>query len=287
MGKSYTRTSLGTEYNNRDCNRVFLITGAAGGLGRAMVIGLNYHEFRGIAADRDCDALASLANEVHQPNRLATVVADLANQGEISRLLANSREVFGHVDILINNAALGPNLISPNYLTNPVDVDEVSPESIRQFFEVNAIAPMLLAVGLIPEMRKNGWGRIINVTTSLPSMLRRGFVPYGGSKASLEAHSAIMAQDLESTGITVNVLIPGGAADTAMVPTQSGLDRAALIQPKEMVPPLLWLIGDAAPNGKRVIAGRWDNEAGKTPDHPAIRPVAWSIGGDATIMPGQ
>lgn len=270
-----------------DRSLIFLITGAAGGLGRAMVAGLIDHGFRGIAVDRNREALASVAEEVGQPDRLMAMVADLADQDSIDRVLWGARKAFGRVDILINNAGIGPNLIRPNYFADPVNVDEISPRVMRQFFEINAIAPMLLAIGLIPNMRKNGWGRIINVTTSLPSMLRRGLVPYGGTKASLEAHSAIIAQDLEGTGITVNVLIPGGPADTGMIPVELGLERAALIKPGQMVPPLLWLIGDAAATGKRVIAGRWDNEAGKTVDHPAIRPIAWPLGGDVTIMPAQ
>ena len=284
MGAARPQVLRRTDCRSGDVRRSFMMTGAAGGLGRAMVAGLIQHGYRGIAVDRDIDALRSLASEVDQPDRLVTIAANLASQEGIDRVLSDSIGTFGQVDILVNNAALGPNLIKPNYLASPAVVDEVSPQLIRQFFEVNAIAPMLLAIGLIPSMRRKGWGRIVNVTTSLPSMLRRGFVPYGGSKAALEAHSAIMAQDLEGTGITVNVLIPGGAADTAMVPAETGLKRAALIQPRQMVSPLLWLIEGEA-NGRRVIAGKWDGQAGKAEDHPAVRPVAWSLGDDVTIMP--
>jgi NAD(P)-dependent dehydrogenase (short-subunit alcohol dehydrogenase family) len=62
-----------------------------------------------------------------------------------------------------------------------------------------------------------GSGRIVNITMSLNSMIRRGFAPYGGAKASLEAHSAIMAADLEGAGVTVNALVPGGPAALAAV----------------------------------------------------------------------
>ncbi|MGC1294179.1 MAG: SDR family oxidoreductase, partial [Alloacidobacterium sp.] len=68
---------------------------------------------------------------------------------------------------------------------------------------------------------------------------------YGPSKAALEALSAIMAKDLDGTGVTVNVLVPGGITNTPMV-SESGLDRAKMIQPEVMTPPLLWLVSDAA-----------------------------------------
>jgi hypothetical protein len=90
-------------------------------------------------------------------------------------------------------------------------------------------------------MVKRGWGRIIRVTTSLGSMLRAGMAGYAGSRAALEAHTAVLAGDLAHTGVTANVLIPGGAANTPMVPLESAVDRAQLLQPEAMVAPALWL----------------------------------------------
>src|SRR3546814_14944473 len=94
-------------------------------------------------------------------------------------------------------------------------------------------------------MMRRKWGRIINVTTSLDNMMRPGMVGYGGSKAALEAHSAIMAGDLSGTGVTANALVPGGPANTAAVPLQAGLARAHLIQPEGMVPPRVGLCSQA------------------------------------------
>ena len=72
------------------------------------------------------------------------------------------------------------------------------------------------------------WGRIVNVTTSLGTMIRSGSPSYGPSKAALEAMSAVMAKDLDGTGVTVNVLVPGGVTNTGMVPHEIGLrPRAA------------------------------------------------------------
>ena len=91
-------------------------------------------------------------------------------------------------------------------------------------------------------------------------MVRKNFSPYGPSKAFLEAASRIWAQDLAGTGVTVNVLLPGGAVDTAAdvtgVPTPGRTFQPASV----MVPPILWLASDEsnAHTGERFVASRWD-----------------------------
>ena len=89
-----------------------------------------------------------------------------------------------------------------------------------------------------------------------------GLSPYGPSKAALESETAIWAQDLAGTGVTVNALLPGGATLTGMIPAvfpESA--RSRLLDPAIMVPPLLWLVSSAADaiSGRRVIANQWDD----------------------------
>jgi NAD(P)-dependent dehydrogenase (short-subunit alcohol dehydrogenase family) len=81
-------------------------------------------------------------------------------------------------------------------------------------------------------MMRQGWGRIINVMTSLGTMLNAGSPTYGPSKVALEALSAIMAKDLDGTGVTVNVLVPGGVTNTPMISDEAGFLRDKLIQPE-------------------------------------------------------
>jgi hypothetical protein len=97
---------------------------------------------------------------------------------------------------------------------------------------------LALANAVVPEMMRQGWGRIVNVTTSLGTMLNAGSPTYGPSKAALEALSAIMAK--------VNVLVPRGITNTPMVSDEAGFDRAKMIQPEVMVSPLLWFVSGAA-----------------------------------------
>jgi NAD(P)-dependent dehydrogenase (short-subunit alcohol dehydrogenase family) len=134
------------------------------------------------------------------------------------------------------------------------------------------------------------WGRVINVTTSLDTMWRSLMQPYGGSKAANEALLCALAQELEGTGVTANVLVPGGAVDTRLVPRSMAPDRSVLIPTEVMVPPLLWLCSAASDGvtGQRFIAMRWDkslqpSEAAKK----AGAPAAWQQLGRQAIMPDR
>ncbi|MPZ45019.1 MAG: SDR family NAD(P)-dependent oxidoreductase [Betaproteobacteria bacterium] len=128
---------------------------------------------------------------------------------------------------------------------------------------------------------RNRWGRIINVTTSLGSMLRAGFGPYGASKAAAESLTRIMAEELKGTGVTVNVLTPGGLTNTSANPG-APFDRSKMIQPEVMGPPLRWLISDAASEvtGRRFLASHWN---------PSLPPVeaARDAGAPAAWDPGK
>jgi NAD(P)-dependent dehydrogenase (short-subunit alcohol dehydrogenase family) len=117
-------------------------------------------------------------------------------------------------------------------------------------------------------------GRVINVSTSMITMMRKGFVPYGPTKAALEAWSQILSKQLEGSGITVNVVLPGGPVDTVMAP---GEDRSALISPNVMAPPMLALFTEAgaAVTGQRFIAVEWDESLGIDPAAQPHALAAW------------
>jgi NAD(P)-dependent dehydrogenase (short-subunit alcohol dehydrogenase family) len=139
-------------------------------------------------------------------------------------------------------------------------------------------------------MMRQGWGRIVNVTTSLGTMLNAGNPTYGPSKAALEALSAIMAKDLDGTGVTVNVLVPGGITNTPMVSDEAGFERAQMIQPEVMAPPLVWLVSDAAGRitGRRFLAVHWDTKL--PPEEAAEKagaPVAWTSIATMPIAPSR
>jgi NAD(P)-dependent dehydrogenase (short-subunit alcohol dehydrogenase family) len=230
-----------------ETQRVAIVTGAAGGIGRAMVRGLLAAGIRVAGVDRDREPLAVLAanaNEESNADDLLTIPTDLTSDSAAEEITKATRDRFGRIDILVNNAGIGPGAIRPDSWQRPLKFWEITPDQWRRFVAVHTTAPLALANAVVPNMMRQGWGRIVNVTTSLGTMLNAGSPTYGPSKAALEALSAIMSKDLDGTGVTVNVLVPGGITNTPMV-SASGFDRAKMIQPEVMVPPLLWLVSDA------------------------------------------
>jgi len=261
-----------------DKERVAIVTGAGGGIGRELVNGLLAAGIRVAAVDLSEAALAGLAAGAPR-DRLLTIAADLSTDEGAAEAVGQAKGHFGRVDILVNNAGVGQGTLRPANWQEPLKFWEVTAEDWRRFVAVHTTAPLLLAQQVAPDMMDAKWGRIVNVTTSLGTMIRPGSPTYGPSKAALEAFSAIMAKDLDGTGVTVNVLVPGGVTNTPMVPQEAGFDRAAMIQPAVMAPPLVWLVSDEAGDvtGRRFLAVHWD---AKLPPRQAAEqagaPVAWT-----------
>ncbi len=92
----------------------------------------------------------------------------------------------------------------------------------------------MMARAVVPHMLRAKRGRIVTVTTSLGTMLREGYILYGASKAAAEAATAIMSADLAGTGVTANVLVPGGMTDTRIIADGAVADRSRLLRPEIM-----------------------------------------------------
>ena len=265
-----------------DAVRVAIVTGAAGGIGRELVQGLLGLGIRVAAVDLTAAGLAQVTTSARALGRetaLLTIEADLSLESSVVDIIVKTRARFGKVDILVNNAGIGQATLRADNWQQPIRFWEVRPDDWRRFVAVHTTAPLLLAQAVVPGMMEAKWGRIVNVTTSLGTMIRSGSPTYGPSKAALEALSAIMAKDLEGSGVTVNVLVPGGVTNTAMVPQEAGFDRAQMIQPEIMVRPLVWLISDAAAavTARRFLAVHWDPAL--PPAEAAEKagaPIAWT-----------
>jgi len=258
--------------------KVAIVTGAASGLGRAMALGLVGSGIDVVAVDRNASALAALSpTAAGAAGSILPVPADLTEADAFDRIAAATLEKFGRIDVLINNAGVGQASVRPDPRRNPIRFWEATPEQWNRFLAVNATAPIMMARAVVPHMLRARQGRIITVTTSLGTMVRAGYLLYGASKAAAESATAIMAADLAGTGVTANVLVPGGVTDTPLVGDHAG-DRSKMLQPEIMVPPLLWLVSDAAAgvSAKRFIAADWDRSL--PPVQAAERagaPIAW------------
>ena len=256
------------------------VTGAASGIGRAIALGLLREGHAVAGVDREpawLDGLAGAARGL--PGRFVPIRADLAVAGACDRAVDDAERALGRIDALVNNAGVGQGAVRPDQRNNPIRFWEVTPEQWQRFVAVNATAPLMMARAIAPRMLRAGRGRIITVTTSLGTMIRGGYALYGPSKAAAEAGAAVMAADLAGSGVTVNVLVPGGMTDTRIIPEAELADRSRLIRPEVMVPPLLWLISDTAARvtARRFLAVHWDTSL--PPEQAAERcgaPIAWT-----------
>lgn len=256
-----------------------VVTGAGRGLGRSMALGLAKAGHRVVAIDRDGAELVALEREAGgMKGQLATLSMDLTLSDSATSIIGFAEGRFGPVACLVNCAGIGQEIISPKFATEPVKFWTVGEDIWKRVFAVNADAVFRLCVAVTPGMIARGWGRIVNVTTSLETMIRPGMSPYGPAKAANESLSAIMAKDLDGTGVTVNVLVPGGPAATRMMPEFVDSAPDKLISPDVMAPPIVWLLSRASDGvtGQRFRANAWDRDV---PPAEAARqsaaPAAW------------
>lgn len=272
--------------------RSALVTGAAGGIGGELVRALLRAGAKVMAADIADAGLKRLAESTERDSLgrgLATRHLDISDERACAAAVEATRERFGSLDILINNGALGMGAIRDDHMANLVGVEEITPETWDRFVAVNFSGAWYLTRAAVPAMKSTGWGRIVTVTTSFFTMLRGRFHPYGPVKAGLEAMAAGHAKEFDGTGITVNVIVPGGPADTPMVPVSSGLKREDLIPPVVMTYPLLWLCSSDANRvtGKRYVAAKWDPAAPIDAARAASEaPIGWPELAAAPVWPG-
>lgn len=247
----------------RLAGQVAIVTGGGRGLGRAMVLGLAAAGARVVAmASREAAEVEAVAREAGN-DRVITMLADVAREEDCARVVSMARDRFGRLDMLVNNAGRGMKYVSQRFLTEPTRFWETDPDVWRMVIDTNVNGPFLMSRAAAPMMIAAGRGRIVNISMNHATMRRRGFSPYGPSKAALESETIIWAQDLDGTGVTVNGLLPGGATATGMIP--DGLPQEAqtgLLDPAIIVPPLLWLASEASDGvtGRRLDASRWRGE---------------------------
>jgi len=241
-------------------DRVAIVTGGGRGIGRAIAEALAAEGARVVVtAAREQREIEAVAAKIGG----AAVLADVASRDAVQRLVDAVLSQFGRIDILVNNAARGMKFVNASFMTDPRPFWEADPDAWRMVIDTNVSGVFLMTRSVIPHMLARRAGRIINVSINRETMRRKGFTPYGPSKAALESMNEIWAQDLEGTGITMNLLLPGGATDTGMIPDSfPAAKRKELIDPAVMGPPAVYLASDEAGgvNGQRIVATEWRKE---------------------------
>jgi len=257
-----------------------IVTGGLRGLGLAMALGLLREGCRVVAVGH----IESDVTAMPHDSRLHPMVADLRKPAECDRVFAVTRETFGGADILVNNAGLTFTYIAPDRYRRkePQTFWQCTDEITQNVMDTNFMAADMMARRAAPAMLAKGWGRIVNVTTKLDTMNRPGSSPYGPSKAALEMASEIWAKELAGTGVTANCVNPGAGANTLgmaqeMRDASTAGTVSRLVEPDEMVPPLLFVVSREADavNGFRFDANAWDTTL---PPAEAARRIAQPAG---------
>jgi 3-oxoacyl-[acyl-carrier protein] reductase len=243
--------------------KVAIVTGGGRGIGRAIATA-----YAGEGATVVVVAARQKAEIDEVASRIGgtALVADVSKPSEVQPLVDAIVSRFGKIDILVNNAARGMKFVNENFMTTPKPFWEADPDAWRMVIDTNVSGVFLITRSVVPHMLQRGWGRIINISVNHETMERKGFTPYGPSKAALESLSMIWAQELAGTGITLNMLLPGGATNTGMIPESfPESKRMELVDPAVMGPPAVYLASDEARdiNGQRIVAIKW--QPGRSP----------------------
>jgi NAD(P)-dependent dehydrogenase (short-subunit alcohol dehydrogenase family) len=235
-----------------------LVTGATSGLGAAMAAALVSAGARVVVTSRRRERAQAAAQRLG-PGAIGLDL-DVRDEASVLACTDEAWDRLGGLDVLVNNAGIGMSTVNPRFLTDPHPFWDVTTDGFRDVVETKLTGTFLMGRAIAPRMVAAGGGRIVNISMSEQTMTRRGFVPYGPSGAGVEALSRVMAADLAETPVTVNILLPGGATATGMVPENTPDEvRARLLDPAIMGPPIVWLASPRAAgvHDRRIVAAEF------------------------------
>jgi NAD(P)-dependent dehydrogenase (short-subunit alcohol dehydrogenase family) len=232
-----------------------LVTGATSGLGRAMAEALTGAGARVAVTGRDqarCDAVAAELGEPAVGQAL-----DVRDPASVRAGVDAIYARLGGLDLLVSNAGIGQQTVNPRFLTEPAPFWDAAPDAFRDVVDTKIVGTFLAVREVVPRMLAAGGGRVVVISMNESTMTRAGFAPYGPSGAGVEALARVMAADLQDTPVALNILLPGGATETGMIPADVPREvRAGLLDPAVMGPPIVWLASPDATgvHGERIVA---------------------------------
>lgn len=184
-----------------DCR--ILITGASSGIGRALALALARRQARLVLVARRLPLLEEIAQEIIQSGGQPPVLvtADLGLQGAANSVAQQALETLGGIDILVNNA--GTSVIGAQHVVG----DGVE---ARTLFETNYWSPLALVKALVPGMRAQGQGVVVNVSSTLQAVPLGLLGYYCSSKTALARATQVMRTELKGSAVAVMEVVPGG-----------------------------------------------------------------------------
>src|SRR3954449_11672047 len=233
-----------------------LVTGSTSGLGLAMASALASAGASVAVTGRSADRAEAVAAPL-DGSRAFGLAMDVRSESSVRAGVEAVRARLGGIDLLVNNAGIGMRTVNPRFLTEPQPFWAVPADGFRDVVATNLTGYFLVAREVVPRLLEAGGGRVVNISMNHATMNRKGFVPYGPARAGAEALSRIMAADLAGSPVTVNILLPGGATATGMIPgdVPPGM-REHLLPAEIMAAPIGWLCSPAAAgvHDERIVA---------------------------------
>jgi 3-oxoacyl-[acyl-carrier protein] reductase len=232
--------------------KVVLVTGASSGVGLSLAKYLS-SRYEVVAVARRVD---KMKEELRGESGITIRRADLSKTNDVLDLVAWLKSEFDHVPFVINNA--GVNIRG--------GIEALSLEQVKHCIAVNALAPFLILNGLLPAMKANNFGRVINVTSGAPLNCFPEFAAYSASKGALNALTVTCAKECADLNIRINLMSPG--------PVRTEMAPNASMDPSACHPTVDYLLGldEHGPTGKFFWLGY------EIPMFPDLSGIDWLAG---------
>jgi NAD(P)-dependent dehydrogenase (short-subunit alcohol dehydrogenase family) len=229
--------------------KVVMISGASKGLGRALAFAFAKQGARLALSARGEAVLMQVKRELEgRGAEVLAVTGDMSVARDVERFVAAAEDVYGRIDVLVNNASI----LGPSPMPLLLDYPEAD---FAEVLRVNAVGPFLVTRRVIASMLARGRGSIINVTSAAGNVGYAGWGAYGISKFALEGLTETWADEVQGTGVRVNMVDPG-EMNTEMHALAVPDCDYDLADPNDVTDVFLYLASDEAEgvNGRRFEA---------------------------------
>jgi len=181
-------------------NKMALVTGSTAGIGESIAKTLAQEGARVVIHGRKADAAKRVTAEILEGGGQAkSVLGDLADDEQAAHVAEAAKDAFGHIDILINNAGVFPQR----------GWWDSTPTQWVELYNQNVASMVRMIQAFVPDMKQNGWGRVINISSGAGFQPMAGMPDYAATKSANILITASLAKEVGSSGVTVNTVSPG------------------------------------------------------------------------------